>query len=177
MRMSNRQHRRTKDDVVVCGEGYAWRRLLGVRRTPLASGQCSKLPAISALIRLDFRQGLCTLRVCGKKSYFSSQTEQAEVGKLVLWALAMQASDNCFSTHSHSQISGHQLVAHLSLIPHTPSPKNLQHSFALFSPLFLLPPTTLICIGEYLFPCAKISSLSTLPEGRIFDPNNDLVGL
>jgi hypothetical protein len=61
---------------------------------PKASELCSTEFASSALIRLYFEQGLCALRVCGKKCCFSSHFGQAEMGKLVLLLLAVQESDN-----------------------------------------------------------------------------------
>src|SRR5205085_85479 len=168
MLMPNGQPERTKNGVVAYRENYGRRGVLGVRRSPLASGQCLTLPASSGLIRLAFEQGLCALRVCGKECCFSSHSGQVEVGKLVLLSLAVQESDNLFLTFLRPQIYSSQSLPYIPKIPSTLHPVNLQHLFSLLASLFLLPLATLICTQEHLFIHTKFSSLLPLPEGRFF---------
>ena len=166
MRMSNGQQKQAGDGVATHGQSCVQWGVLGVRRSPLASGQCRTLPARSVLIRLYFGRGLCALRVCGKKSCFSTQAKQAEVGKLVLQRLALQESDNCSPSSLYPQTPNYQLVTHLHPLPHPHPPQNLQHSFAIFSSLFPPPLATLICTAKRLLFYTKFSSLSPLPGKR-----------
>jgi hypothetical protein len=141
--------------------------LLGIalKYDPKASELC-----LTKFARTHFIGHQLALRVCGKKSCFDSQSEQAKKGKRMLQTLVEQESDNYFPTHSLSQSLSYQLVTYSPLIPHPPSTENPQHSFALPNRFFLSLLATLIRPEEPRLLYGNFSSHSSLPEGRFFDP-------
>ena len=132
---------------------------------PKASELC-----LTEFARTHFIGHLFALRVCGKKSCFDSQSEQAKKGKRVLRTLAEQESDNFPLTCSSSQGPTYQSVTYSPPIPYSPSTENPQHSFALPNHTFLPSLATLICPGVPPLLYGNFSSNSSLPEGRFFDP-------
>lgn len=120
---------------------------------------------LTEFMRSRFIRHERTLRVCGKQSCFDPQSELTEKGKSVLQLL----STPCKSLIILSQLTlkNYSSLSFTStpVIPQTPPPQNLQHSFALSTIPFLLPSTTLTCTKDPLFLTPNSALFSHYPKG------------
>jgi hypothetical protein len=142
------------------GEKSAWAKYILARMTLKPTSKAREL-CQTEFSRTRFIGHRESLRVCGNKSCFASPIEKIKRGNLVLQC----ESDKSFPNHTYPLNYTYNLFTRSRAILDILSQKNLQHSFALFSPSLSYLFATLICARKAPFSTPKSAAYPLYPKG------------